>query len=71
MKNENNKKKYDRSKHYFKCGYCGYIGLESELEEDPNNQCGRDKCPDCEMEYFISGSYETYDEADEYKIKSD
>ena len=50
--------------HWFACNWCGYTGKESELEED-GHQCGKDKCPTCEIEGFISCCFESKEEARE------
>lgn len=57
---------HDRDEHYAKCGYCGWIGFESELPDDFNHECGKDQCPECKKENFISCCFESYEEAEEY-----
>ena len=42
---------------FFRCGSCGYVGEESELEQDGSHECGRDKCPDCGEEGCVSCCY--------------
>lgn len=59
---------HDRAKHYAKCGFCGWIGLESELPEDPH-ECGKDKCPKCKYENFISCCFDSYEDAENYEPK--
>jgi hypothetical protein len=44
---------HPRDKHYFICNHCGYSGKETELEES-THPCGKDKCPECGEEGFIS-----------------
>jgi hypothetical protein len=51
--------------HFFKCNYCGYVGLESELQPDPNgHECGSDTCPECKVDGFITCCFLSEKEAE-------
>ncbi len=42
---------------WFRCGYCGYVGMNSELPPDDSpkpHPCGKDQCPECGEEGYIS-----------------
>ncbi len=58
---------HDRNKHYATCGWCGLIGKESELPDDPNHECGKDECPNCKKENFISCCLDSYEAAENYE----
>ena len=62
---------HNRDKHYAKCHYCGWIGLETELPDDENHSCGKDECPECKTENFISCCHETYEIAEEYTCEDE
>lgn len=57
---------HDRDRHFAVCSSCGWIGSESELPDDPNHKCGKDECPECKVENFITCCYESYKEAEKY-----
>ena len=44
---------HPRDKHYARCGFCGWVGKEIELPGD-THECGKDECPKCGKEYFIT-----------------
>jgi hypothetical protein len=55
--------------HYFHCAYCGYVGEEKELPADPDgHECGKDECPECGMEGFITCCYESIEEAENSSV---
>ena len=53
-----------KKNHYFECGHCGYIGKESELIDDGSHPCGKDQCPECDVENVISCCFKTYHDAE-------
>ena len=50
--------------HYAHCGYCGWTGEEDELPPDDNHVCGKDQCPECKQEGFISCCYKSLEGAE-------
>jgi len=61
---------HDRSSHFAVCSSCRWIGIESDLHDDPHHECGKDECPECKAENFITCCYESYEAAEKY-IDSD
>jgi len=57
---------HDRDLHWAICQSCGWKGLESELLYDKNHRCGKDQCPDCNVENVISCCFHSEIEVDEF-----